>query len=87
MGYAEAKANMQSTDVNMESFAMIETAMYLTLLAMVTAVIAVICMAAFVFNKGKPKTMKLVGGRFGLLTFLLTLTACFVFHEHKICRK
>jgi hypothetical protein len=83
MGYPEAKTSTQSTDVNVESFATIETAMYLTLLAMVTAVIAAVCMAAFVFNKGKPKTMKLVGGLFGLLTFLLTLMPALYFMNTK----
>jgi len=83
MGYAEAKANLQSTDVSVESFAMIETAMYLTLLAMVTAVIAVVCMAAFVFNKGTPRTMKLLGGLFGILTFLLTLLPALYFMNTK----
>jgi len=83
MGYAEAKANLQSTDVNMESFAMIETAMYLTFLAMVTTLIAIICMVAFVYNKGKPKTMKLMGGLFGILTFLLALLPALYFMNTK----
>ena len=73
MGYAEAKVNAPNTDVNVESFAAINTAMYLTLLALVTALISIICMVAFVFSKGKPKTMKLMGGLFGILTFLLAL--------------
>jgi drug/metabolite transporter (DMT)-like permease len=73
MGYAEVKTNVQNTDVNIKSFTTIETAMYLTLLAMATAVIAIVCMAAFVFNKGKPKMMKLLGGLFGFLTFLFTI--------------
>jgi len=83
MGYAEAKANLQSTDVNMESFAMIETAMYLALLAMVTSLIAIICMIAIVYNKGKPKTMKLMGGLFGILTFLLALLPAVYFMNTK----
>jgi hypothetical protein len=83
MGYAEAKANLQSTDVNMESFAMIETAMYLALLAMVTSLIAIICMIAIVYNKGKPKTMKLMGGLFGILTFLLVLLLAVYFMNTK----
>jgi hypothetical protein len=83
MGYAEAKVYVPNTDVNVESFAAINTAMYLTLLAMVTTFIAIICMAAFVFNKEKPKTMKLVGGLFGLLTFLLTLIPALYFMNTK----
>jgi len=73
IGYTEAKENAQSVGVNTESFTVIETAMYLTFFAMVTALIAVIGMAAFIFRLGTPRIMKYVGGGFGLLTFLLTL--------------
>ena len=83
MGYAEAKTKVQSTDLNVESFETIEIAMYLVLLAMITAVIAVVCMAAFVFKKGKPKTMKVLGGLFGILTFLLTLLPALYFMNTK----
>ena len=79
MEYAEAKAKMQSTDVNVESFTTINTAMYLTLLAMVTALIVIICMVVYVFNKGKLKTMKLMSGLFGILTFLLALLPALYF--------
>ena len=79
MSYAEAKVKAPNTDVNVESFTAINTAMYLTLLAMVTAFIAIICMAAFVYNKGKTKTMKVMGGLFGILTFLLALLPALYF--------
>jgi hypothetical protein len=79
MDYADAKMNIGDTAVNVQSFAMIETAMYLTLLALVTAVIAIMFMAAFVFQKGKPRTMKLGGGLFGVFTFLLTLLPALYF--------
>ena len=61
--------------------------MYLTLFAMVTALIALIGMAAFVFHLGTPKIMKYVGGGFGLLTFLLALVPALYVHEHRVCRK
>jgi hypothetical protein len=73
MGYTEAKENAQNIGVNTQSFTIIETAMYLTLLSMVTALIAVIGMAAFVFRLGTAKIMNYIGGGFGLLTFLLAL--------------
>jgi hypothetical protein len=83
MGYAEAKTKVQSTDMNVESFTVIDTAMYLTLFALATATLAIVCMAAFVFNKGKPKTMKVLGGLFGVLTFLLTLIPALYFMNTK----
>jgi hypothetical protein len=79
MGYSEAKVKAQNIDVNVESFTVIDTALYLTFFAIITTLVALICMAAFVFNKGKPRTMKLLGGLFGFLTFLLTLIPALYF--------
>jgi hypothetical protein len=79
MGYADAKMNIEGTALNVESFALIETAMYLTFLAIVTTIIAIIFMAAFVFQKGNQKMMKLGSGFFGVLTFLLTLLPALYF--------
>ena len=79
MGYAEAETNVQNMHMNTGSFAVIDTALYLTLLALMTAVLAVLFIAAFVFEKGKPKTMKLMGGCFAFLTFLLTLLPALYF--------
>ena len=73
MSYTDVKENAQMVGVNIESFAVINTAMYLTLCAIITALIAVIVIIAFIFNKGKPKTMKWLGGGFGFLTFFLAL--------------
>lgn len=72
-GYTEAKMYIRDTNVNMESFAMIENAMYLTIVAMVTACIAIICMIVFVYNKERQRTMKFAGGLLGVLTSLLTI--------------
>jgi len=73
IGYAEAKENAQSVGVNTESFTVIEIAKYLTFFAMVTALIAVIGIAAFVFRLGTLRIMKYIGGGFGFLTGLLAL--------------
>jgi len=72
-GYANAKENAQSVGANVESFTIIENAMYLTFFAMVTNLIALIGIAAFVFRLGTPKIMKYLGGGFALLTFVLAL--------------
>jgi hypothetical protein len=73
VGYADAKENAQSVGANTDSFTIIENAMYLTLFAMVTNLIALIGIAAFVFRLGTPKIMKYLGGGFALLTFVLAL--------------
>jgi hypothetical protein len=73
VGYADAKVNAQSVGANVESFTIMENAMYLTFFAIVTTLIALIGIAAFVFRLGTPKIMKYVGGGFALLTFVLAL--------------
>jgi hypothetical protein len=72
-GYADAKENAQSVGANIESFTIMENAMYLTLFAIATTLIAIIGIAAFVFRLGTPKIMKYIGGGFALLTFILAL--------------
>lgn len=79
MGYAEAKTYAQNMNLNMESFGMIDTALYLTLLALLTGVLAVVFMSAFVFEKGKARMVKLAGGSCAFLTFLLTLLPALYF--------
>ncbi len=79
MGYADAKTNAQNMNMNVESFTTIDTAFYLTLFALFTAVLAVLFMAAFVFEKGASKTMKRAGGGCAFLTFLLTLLPALYF--------
>jgi hypothetical protein len=80
MSYVEIENNIQTTaGVNTESFAVINTAMYITIFAIVIGFLAVIGMAAFVFHKGKPKMMKLFGGVFGILTFILALVPALYF--------
>src|SRR5512136_1124517 len=44
MGYADAKTNAQNMNMNVESFTTIDTAFYLTLFALFTAVLAVLFM-------------------------------------------
>jgi hypothetical protein len=79
MGYAEAKSYAQNMNMNQESFTAIDTAFYLTAFALVTAILAVLFMAAFVFEKGTPKIMKITGGLCAFLTFLLTLLPALYF--------
>ena len=83
VGYADAKENAQSVGVNTESFTIIENAMYLTFFAIVTSLIALIGIVAFVFRWGNSKIMKYVGGGFALLTFVLALVPAVYFMNTK----
>jgi hypothetical protein len=73
LSYAEAKTNAENMNMNVESFTTIETGLYLSLLAMVTAILTIFFMAAYVLEKGGPTIMKFSGGGFAFLTFLFTL--------------
>ena len=73
MSYAEARESGQLTGVNTDSFAVIDNIMYLTIIAILCAVIAVICMLFFIMKNGK--TIRLLGVVFGFLTFLFALIA------------
>lgn len=79
MSYAEASVNTENIGVNTNSFAVIDMAMRLTIIAIVSAVISVIGMLAFVFQKGKSRSMKYLGGGFGMLTFVLVLVPAVYF--------
>ncbi len=71
--YEDAEQSAANVGVNTDSFAVIKTAMYLTFFAIVTAVIAFGGMVGFVFQAGKMKFFKYVGGLFALMTFVLAL--------------
>jgi hypothetical protein len=71
--YTDAEMYTQDINVDVESFALIKTAMYLTLLALGTAVTAIGVMTAFILEKVKTRALKLGGVFFSLLTFLITL--------------
>jgi hypothetical protein len=77
--YTDAEMYTQDINVDVESFALIKTAMYLTLLALGTAVTAIGVMTAFILEKVKTRALKLGGVFFSLLTFLITLVIALYF--------
>ena len=77
--YTDAEMYTQDINVDVESFALIKTAMYLTLLALGTAVTAIGVMTAFILEKVKTRALKLGGAFFSLLTFLITLVIALYF--------
>lgn len=79
MDYETAKTKAQSTDVNVESFTTIETVMYMMLPTILIVFISACCLAAFVFKIGAPKMMKMIGGLFAVLTFLLIVIPALYF--------
>jgi len=53
----------------------IDTTMYLTVGALVMVILSLIGILGFSFNFGNPKTMKMVGGIFGIIAFIMALIA------------
>jgi len=56
-----------------------DNTMYLTIGALVTAILALIGILGFVFNFGKPNMMRMLGFIFGIITFVLALVATLYF--------
>jgi len=77
--YADAANYANTAGIDADSFAVINNAMFLSVAACITAVIAVIGMVGFVLQKGSHQAMKYLGGGFGVITFLLTLLPALYF--------
>ena len=52
---------------------------YMTIIAIILAILAIIGMLGLSFNFGNEKTMKMIGGIFGILTFILAIVAVIYF--------
>jgi hypothetical protein len=77
--YADAQENAQNTGLNTDSFSVINNAMFLTVAACITAVVAIIGMVAYVLQNGRQQSIKYLGGLFGILTFILSLLPAWYF--------
>jgi len=73
LSYAEITGSGETAGVNTDSFAVIQNVMYLTIIAIICAVIAVIGMLLFIMKNSKK--MRLLGVAFGFLSFLFALIA------------
>jgi hypothetical protein len=57
--------------------------MYISIIALITTILAIIGALGVAFNFGNPNTMGKVGGIFGILTFILALIAPIYFMTHE----
>jgi len=53
--------------------------LYMSILALIFAILGIICILGAAFNFGKLGTMKKMGGAFGILTFIFAIIAVFYF--------
>ena len=75
MGYDNPSVAIFMSDIKN----IFDNTMYLTMGALVTAILALIGMLGFVFNFGKSNMMRMLGAIFGIITFVLALAATIYF--------
>jgi hypothetical protein len=75
ISYADAKSQAAATGVNTDSFKIIDYTMYLTMGAIITAILALIGILGFVFNFGNANKMRMLGVIFGVIAFILAIAA------------
>ena len=66
---------MEYTDAMGSGIDVFTNTMYITIVALIFAIICLIGILGAQFNFGKPATMGMLGGVFGILTFILALIA------------
>ncbi len=75
--YADIKEDL--SDDAKEKYGIFDTTMYITIGTLIVCILALIGILGISFNFGKPGMMKMLGGIFGILTFILALVAIFYF--------
>jgi len=60
-------------------FDVLDNTFYITIFTLIIAILAVIGILGLTFNFGNPKTMKMIGGIFGIITLVLAFVAVFYF--------
>lgn len=74
--YAEMKEDYEDSDADAPSWiGVFDNAFYITIIALIVAIIALICILGMTFGFGNLKTMKMLGGIFGILTVVFCLVA------------
>ena len=89
-GKAKVEAAGQSTtdDVkydDMDYKYVFDNTLYITIIAFITAIIALICILGMTFNFGNYKTMKKFGGIFGILTLSTRFPAASSTQNQHVC--
>ena len=73
--YADAKKTASDTGI----YGIFDTTLYLTIFALIVAILALVFLLGHVFNFGKPKMMKNLAMLFGIITFIIAFVAVFYF--------
>ncbi len=82
-GKSEFAGQKETTEIeyddDFDAKCVYDNTMYITIIALITAIIALICILGMTFNFGNIKTMKMLGGIFGILTVIFALVAAIYF--------
>lgn len=82
-GKSEFAGQKETTEIeyddDFDAKGVYDNTMYITIIALITAIIALICILGMTFNFGNIKTMKMLGGIFGILTVIFALVAAIYF--------
>lgn len=74
--YADQKKDIKDAGDDVPSlYSVYDNTFYITIIALVIAIIALICILGATFSFGKIKTMKMLGGIFGILAVIFCLIA------------
>jgi len=79
VSHADSRKAAAAAGADTGLYDIINIAFYLTIFALIVAILALISMLGHVFNFGKPKMMKNLAMIFGIITFVLTIVAVLYF--------
>jgi len=77
--HADARKEAEDMGSDTGVFDVYDNTLYITIIALIVAILGLIGILGFVFNFGKPKTMKMIGSIFIILTIILSFVAVFYF--------
>lgn len=76
LSYADLSKQGETTETQRTFIRIFDNTKYITIGAIVTAIIALICMLGVLFHFGNSNTMRKLWAVFGIITFILALVAC-----------
>ncbi|MCX6667563.1 MAG: hypothetical protein NTV74_04910 [Euryarchaeota archaeon] len=79
VSHADTRKAMEAAGVDTGIYDIFNIAFYLTIFALIVAILALVFMLGHVFNFGKPNMMNKLGMIFGIITFILALVAVVYF--------
>jgi len=78
--HADAKKEYEDAEQDVpDLFGVFDNTLYITIVALIIAILALVGIAGIMFNFGNPKTMKMLGSIFSIITLVIAFVAVFYF--------